>query len=168
MSKDTESILTNEGSHLRTNFLVFTRQCMKLILSKCFWAVCTEVVTNMNIWGNILKMISESMIPHLYNYLWHRCGELYMTKIYILIMTRGVNMLNQRHCSIYGFLPLDTGIRWIIKHCVFMDEASFTQDSINNAQNSHTCYHRNPHKTRVTNFHKRFLVKVQCGSFGSK
>jgi len=36
MSKDNESILTNEGFHLGTNFLVFTRQCMILILSKCF------------------------------------------------------------------------------------------------------------------------------------
>ena len=168
MSKDNESILTNEGFHLGTNFLVFTRQCMILILSKCFWAVCTEVVTHMNICGNILKMIRKSMIPHLYNYLLRTCGELYMTKIYILNMIRGVNMLNQRPCSIYGFLPLDMSTCWIIKHHVFMDEASFTQDSINNSQNSHTSYHKNPDKTRVTIFQRRLSVKVQFGSFGNK
>jgi hypothetical protein len=138
---------------------------MKLILSKCFWAACKEAVINMNIWGNIVKMIRKPKIPHLYNYLLHTCGELYTTKIYIFIMIRGVNMLKQRpFCQ---FLSLDMNIRWIIKHQVFMDEASFTQDSINNSPNLHICYHRTPPNTTVTNF-QRFSVKVQCGLYGNK
>jgi hypothetical protein len=153
MSKDTEGILTTKEFHLRSNFLVFTRQRMKLILSKCFWAVCKELVIN-------IKMIRKPKIPHLYNYLLHRCGELYMIKIYILSMIRGVNMLKKRpFCHlVWTYAELSS----------IMYEASLTQDSINNSQNSHICYHRNPPNSTATNFQRRFSVKVQCGVYGNK
>jgi len=59
--------------------------------------------------------------------------------------------------------------RWITAHpellsfILFTDEVPFTQDGINNSRNVQTWSHENPHKTRVTNFQRRFSVSVWCG-----
>ena len=63
---------------------------------------------------------------------------------------------------------------WITAHpqllsiILFTDEASFTQDGINNSRNLHMWSHDNPHETGVTNFQRRFSVNVRCGVFGKK
>jgi hypothetical protein len=51
---------------------------------------------------------------------------------------------------------------------LFTDEAPFTRDGINNLRNLHTWSHENPHRTRITNFQRRFSVNVWCGLLGDK
>jgi len=64
--------------------------------------------------------------------------------------------------------------RWITAHpellsvILFTDEASFTQDGINNSWNVHMWSHENPHETHVTNFQRRFSVNVWCGVLGNR
>ena len=63
---------------------------------------------------------------------------------------------------------------WITAHpqllsvILFNDEASFTQDGINNSRNVRTWSHDNPHETCVTKFQRRFSVNVWCGLLGNK
>ena len=63
---------------------------------------------------------------------------------------------------------------WITAHAqllsvlLFTDEASFTQDGINNSRNLHTWSHDNPHEISVTKFQMRFSVNVWCSVLGNK
>jgi len=64
--------------------------------------------------------------------------------------------------------------QWITAHpellnvILFTDEASFTQDDINNSRNVHTWSDENPHETRVTHFQRRFSVNLWCGVLGNR
>jgi len=51
---------------------------------------------------------------------------------------------------------------------LFTDEASYTRDGINNSRYVHTWSHEISHETRVTNFQRRFSVKVWCGVLGNR
>jgi len=63
---------------------------------------------------------------------------------------------------------------WIKAHpevlgvILFSDEASFMRDGVNNLRNMHKWSHDNPYETSVTNFQRRFTVKVWCGVLGIK
>ena len=63
---------------------------------------------------------------------------------------------------------------WIKAHpemlsvILFSDEASFTQDGVNNSRNVHTLSHDNPHETSITNFQRRFSLNVWCGVIGNR
>ena len=63
---------------------------------------------------------------------------------------------------------------WITAHpemlgvILFTDEASYTRDGINNSRYVHTWSHEISHETRVTNFQRRFSVKVWCGVLGNR
>ena len=46
---------------------------------------------------------------------------------------------------------------------LFIDEATFTRNGINNTRNSHRWSHENPHGTVETNFQRRFSINVWCG-----
>ena len=63
---------------------------------------------------------------------------------------------------------------WIKAHpellsvILFSDEASFTQDGVNNSRNVYTWSHNNAHETSVTNFQRRLSVNVWCGVIGNR
>ena len=72
--------------------------------------------------------------------------ELYMRKIYILIMITGHNTSNQRTCSTYGFVTLDGSTSPNVKRQFIHRRGAFTRDGINNSRNLHTWFHHNPHE----------------------
>ena len=97
-----------------------------------------------------------------------RCGEIYMRKIYILIMITGYNIWKRVPCSTYGIVPLDNSTSPTIKRHFFTYEASFTREVINNSRNVHTQSHDNPHKISATTVQRRFSVNLCCGLLSNK
>jgi len=96
-----------------------------------------------------------------------RCCELYMRKIYILIMITGY-IWKRGPCSTYGIVPLDNSISPTVKRYLFNDGASFTREVINNSRNVHTQSHDNPHKISATTVQRRFSVNLCCGLLSNK
>ena len=87
-----------------------------------------------------------------------------MRKIYILTMIKGYNIWKQRdHAQRSDLCHWITAHPELLSVILFIDEASFTRDGINNSRNMHTWSHENPHVARVTNFQRRFSVNVWCG-----
>jgi len=97
-----------------------------------------------------------------------RCGEIYMRKIYILIMITGYNIWKRGPCSTYGILPLDNSTSPTVKRYLFTNEAPFTREGINNSRNVHTQSHDNPHEISATTVQRRFSVKLWCGLLSNK
>ena len=64
-----------------------------------------EVVPLINTRENILEMVCHIC----------SCGDLYMTKMYILIMITENNIWNHGPCSTYGFVPVDNSTSPIVK-----------------------------------------------------
>jgi len=53
--------------------------------------------------------------------------------------------------------------RQLLPLILFIDEATFTHNGINNTRNSRRWSHENPHGTVETNFQRRFSINVWCG-----
>jgi len=64
--------------------------------------------------------------------------------------------------------------RWInsnshlVCNILFIDEAHFTCDGVNNTRNSHLWDRDNPHGTVESNYQNRFYVNVWCGVIGDQ
>ena len=96
-----------------------------------------------------------------------RCGELYMQKIYILIMIT-VHLEPGDPARRMDFCHWITAHPQMLNVILFTDEASFTTDGINNSRNLHTWSFDNPHETSVTKFQRRFSANAWCGLLGNK
>jgi len=97
-----------------------------------------------------------------------RYGEIYMRKIYILIMIRAYNICKRGPWSTYGIVPLDNSTSPTVKRHLFTDEASFTREGINNSRNVHKQSHDNPHEISATTVQRRFSVNLRCGLLSKK
>jgi hypothetical protein len=137
---NTKGVFPTEGFCLGVYFLVFTRQCVRLVVFEVL--LCSLKGR----WYERLTPLAELPLASAYHVC--RCGELYVRKIYILIMIKGYNIWNQA-------TMLNVWIKAhpeLLRVILFIDEASFTRDGINNSRNLHTWSHDNPHETSVTKF----------------
>ena len=91
-----------KGFRLEVYFLVFTRQCVRLVVLQVL--LCSlkgrwyEQLTHERKflrWFREVQVCPLVKLPLTSAYHICRCGELYMRKIYILIMIKGYNILNQ-------------------------------------------------------------------------
>jgi hypothetical protein len=92
--------------------------------------------------------------------------------VYLLVFTRHcVTLVVFYDQTVQHLEPGDHAQRmdlchWVQAHpelldvILFIDEASFTLDGVNNSRNAHTWSHINLHETSVTNFQRRFSVNV--------
>jgi hypothetical protein len=149
-------------------FHVFTRQCMKLVVSQA--SVCSlkgKRYLTLKYERTFLRWFRE--VPNFpLVVLYHtavcctfRCGKLYMKNI-----LHPYHVQKVRHLEPGDLVQLVDLCNWIKAHpqllrtVLFIDEASFTRDGISNSQNLHMWPHGNPHQTRVPNFRRRFSVNV--------
>ena len=56
----------------------------------------------------------------------------------------------------------------MICNILFIDEAHFTHDGVNNTRNSHLWDRDNPHRTVKSNYQHRFSINVWCGVIGDQ
>ena len=76
-----------------------------------------------------------------------------------------------QHADMFTLLEL---CRWInsnsnmIRNILFVDEAHFTRNGVNNTRNSHLWDRDNPHRTVESNYQHRFSVNVWCGVIGDQ
>jgi len=99
---NTGDVFPTEGFHLEVYFLVFTRQCVRLVVFRLF--LCSlkgrwyHWLTHERTFLKWFREVHDCPLVELpLASACHvcRCGELYMTKIYIHIMITGYNIWNQ-------------------------------------------------------------------------
>jgi hypothetical protein len=104
-----------------------------------------------------LRLICSAFYRSVVNGWWVTCKEL--LKCLLCFPTWNI---------VTCILCMDLQRKCTLSVILFTDEASFTQDGINNSRNVQTRTHENPRETRVTNFQRRFSVNVWCGVLGEK
>ena len=163
---NTKGVFPTAGFHLGVYFLVFMRQCVRLVVFCVLLWSEREVVPSINTRENILEMVQRS--PHLYTC--RMASRIGVSHEEDLHPYRDHRVQHQepgapaRHTHFCHWISADPQMLSVI---LFTDEASFTRDGINNTRNLHTWSHDNPHETRVTHFQRRFSVNVWCGELGT-
>jgi len=134
-----------------------------------------EVVGMINTRENILQMVHRS--PRLSTC--RMASRICVSRMQVWLTLHEEDLYPYHDLRVQHLEPSDHTQRmdlchWIKVHpellsvVLFSDEASFTQDGVNNSRNMHTWSHDNPHKTSVTNFQRRLTVNVWCGVLGNK
>ena len=172
---DTKGVFPTEGLHLVVYFIVFTRQCVRLVVFQVL--LCSlkgrwyHWLTHERTFFRWFRGVHDCPLVELPLALaCHvcRCGELYTWKIYILIMIRVQHLEPGDPARRMDFCHWITARPQLLSVILFTDEAPFTRDSINNSRSLHMWPHDNPHETSVTKFQRRFSVKVWCGLLSNK
>ena len=125
---NTKGIFPTEGFRLEVYFLLFTRQCVRLVVFQVL--LCSlkgrwyERLTHER---TFLRGLREVHVCPLVEWLLasaYRCGELYMRKIYFLTMIKGYNIWNQ--ATMLNVWICAIAHPELLSVILFTDEASFT------------------------------------------
>jgi len=173
---NTKGVFTIEGFRLEVYFLVFTRQCVRLVVfqvllcslkgrwyerltcERTFWRCFGEVHVCLLVEWPLTSGVSRMQV-------WRTLHEEELNPYHDQRVQHLEPGDRAQHMDLYHWIKAHPELLSVI---LFTDEASFTREVINNSLNLHTWSHDNPHETSVTNFQKRFSVNVWCGVLGNR
>ena len=151
---NTKSVFPTEGFRLGVYFLVFPRQCVRLVVFQGFlWSLKGRFYHWLTHERTFLRWcVTYAVVA---TYTWRRCISLSWSQ-----RTTSGTTDPAQHMDLCQWITAHPQLLSVI---LFTDEASFTRDGTNNSRNLHTCSHDNPHETSVTKFQRRFSVNVWRG-----